>query len=110
VERAQKKAMWEEATCECRGWRRGPTRGAKASFFRMPARNVIPNLRTRMRPSWVGASRRETTMVAAPLGIGLLGFGFQTPAELEERAREYYRLVREEACRSARRSIPLWRC
>jgi alkanesulfonate monooxygenase SsuD/methylene tetrahydromethanopterin reductase-like flavin-dependent oxidoreductase (luciferase family) len=35
-------------------------------------------------------------MVAARLGMGSLGFGFETPEELGERALEYYRLVREE--------------
>jgi alkanesulfonate monooxygenase SsuD/methylene tetrahydromethanopterin reductase-like flavin-dependent oxidoreductase (luciferase family) len=35
-------------------------------------------------------------MVAARLGIGSLGFGFETPDELGERAEEYWRLVREE--------------
>src|SRR5207248_7049872 len=47
-------------------------------------------------PLWVAASRRETTMVAARLGIGSLGFGFETPEELGERTLEYYRLIREE--------------
>jgi len=35
-------------------------------------------------------------MVAARFGIGSLGFGFETPDELGERANEYYRLIREE--------------
>jgi len=47
-------------------------------------------------PLWVAASRRETTMVGARLGMGSLGFAFETPGEAEERAEEYYRLVREE--------------
>jgi alkanesulfonate monooxygenase SsuD/methylene tetrahydromethanopterin reductase-like flavin-dependent oxidoreductase (luciferase family) len=63
----------------------------------MPARNVIPKpLQKPHPPLWVAASRRETTMVAARLGMGSLGFGFETPEELGERALEYYRLVREE--------------
>jgi alkanesulfonate monooxygenase SsuD/methylene tetrahydromethanopterin reductase-like flavin-dependent oxidoreductase (luciferase family) len=35
-------------------------------------------------------------MVAARLGMGSLGFGFETPEELGERTNEYYRLIREE--------------
>jgi alkanesulfonate monooxygenase SsuD/methylene tetrahydromethanopterin reductase-like flavin-dependent oxidoreductase (luciferase family) len=63
----------------------------------MPPRNVIPKpVQKPHPPLWVAASRRETTMVAARLGMGSLGFGFETPEELGERAREYYRLVREE--------------
>ena len=63
----------------------------------MPARNVVPKpLQKPHPPLWVAASRRETTMVAARLGMGSLGFGFETPDELGERALEYYRLVREE--------------
>src|SRR5438093_276481 len=63
----------------------------------MPGRNVIPKpVQNPHPPLWVAASRRETTMVAARLGMGSLGFGFETPEELGERAEEYYRLVREE--------------
>jgi alkanesulfonate monooxygenase SsuD/methylene tetrahydromethanopterin reductase-like flavin-dependent oxidoreductase (luciferase family) len=63
----------------------------------MPARNVVPKpVQKPHPPLWVAASRRETTMVAARLGMGSLGFGFETPEELGERALEYYRLVREE--------------
>jgi hypothetical protein len=35
-------------------------------------------------------------MVAARLGMGSLGFAFETPAEAEERVENYYELVREE--------------
>jgi hypothetical protein len=35
-------------------------------------------------------------MVAARLGMGSLGFSFETPEEAQERNEEYYRLVREE--------------
>ena len=35
-------------------------------------------------------------MVAARLGMGSLGFAFETPEELEERVEQYYELVREE--------------
>ncbi len=98
VERGLKKAMWEEATREILNMMvQTPYRGYKGEFFSMPERNVIPKpVQKPHPPVWVAASRRETTMVAARLGIGSLGFGFETPQELGERAREYYRLVREE--------------
>jgi alkanesulfonate monooxygenase SsuD/methylene tetrahydromethanopterin reductase-like flavin-dependent oxidoreductase (luciferase family) len=98
VERRMKKAMWEEATREITNMMTStPYPGFQGEFFSMPARNVIPKpLQKPHPPLWVAASRRETTMVAARLGMGSLGFGFETPEELGERALEYYRLVREE--------------
>jgi alkanesulfonate monooxygenase SsuD/methylene tetrahydromethanopterin reductase-like flavin-dependent oxidoreductase (luciferase family) len=90
--------MWEEATREIATMMSTvPYPGFEGEFFSMPARNVIPKpLQQPHPPLWVAASRRETTMVAARLGIGSLGFGFETPDELGERAEEYWRLVREE--------------
>jgi alkanesulfonate monooxygenase SsuD/methylene tetrahydromethanopterin reductase-like flavin-dependent oxidoreductase (luciferase family) len=98
VERRMKKAMWEEATREIANMMVAtPYEGFEGEFFTMPARNVVPKPLQRPHPPlWVAASRRETTMVAARLGMGSLGFGFETPEELGERALEYYRLVREE--------------
>jgi alkanesulfonate monooxygenase SsuD/methylene tetrahydromethanopterin reductase-like flavin-dependent oxidoreductase (luciferase family) len=98
VERGLKKAMWEEATREIANMMvQTPYPGFQGEFFDMPARNVIPKpVQSPHPPLWVAASRRETTMVAARLGMGSLGFGFETPEELGERTREYYRLVREE--------------
>ena len=98
VDRALKKAMWEEATREiCNMMASTPYEGFEGEFFSMPSRNVIPKpMQDPHPPLWVAASRRETTMVAARLGMGSLGFGFETPDELGERTREYYRLVREE--------------
>jgi alkanesulfonate monooxygenase SsuD/methylene tetrahydromethanopterin reductase-like flavin-dependent oxidoreductase (luciferase family) len=98
VERGRKKAMWEEATREIANMMvQTPYAGFEGEFFAMPPRNVIPKpVQKPHPPLWVAASRKETTMVAARLGMGSLGFGFETPEELGERAREYYRLVREE--------------
>ena len=98
VERGLKKAMWEEATREILNMMTSePYQGFQGEFFSMPPRNVIPKpVQKPHPPVWVAASRRETVMVAARLGIGSLGFGFETPAETAERVDEYYRLVREE--------------
>lgn len=98
VQRGLKKSMWEEATREIANMMVDvPYRGFNGEHFSMPERNVIPKpLQKPHPPMWVAASRRETTMVAARFGIGSLGFGFETPDELGERAEEYYRLIREE--------------
>ncbi len=98
VDRGLKKAMWEESTREITNMMTSvPYPGYEGEFFSMPARNVIPKpVQQPHPPLWVAASRRETTMVAGRLGIGSLGFGFETPDELGERAEEYWRLVREE--------------
>ena len=98
VDRAQKKAMWEESTREATNMMtQTPYQGFQGQFFSMPPRNVIPKPRqTPHPPLWVAASRRETTMLAARFGMGSLGFGFETPDELAERTNEYYRIIREE--------------
>jgi alkanesulfonate monooxygenase SsuD/methylene tetrahydromethanopterin reductase-like flavin-dependent oxidoreductase (luciferase family) len=98
VDRGLKKAMWEEATREITNMMvQTPYQGFEGEFFSMPPRNVVPKPVQRPHPPlWVAASRRETTMVAARLGMASLGFGFETPEELGERTQEYYRLIREE--------------
>ena len=98
VDRTKKKMMWEEATREALNMMVSePYKGFKGDFFEFPERNVIPKPMQKPHPPvWMAASRRESTMVAARLGIGSLGFGFETPEELGERTREYYRLIREE--------------
>jgi alkanesulfonate monooxygenase SsuD/methylene tetrahydromethanopterin reductase-like flavin-dependent oxidoreductase (luciferase family) len=98
VDRGLKKSMWEEATREIANMMvQTPYQGFEGEYFSMPSRNVIPKpIQQPHPPMWVAASRRETTMVAARLGLASLGFGFETPEELGDRAEEYYRLVREE--------------
>ena len=98
VDRAQKKAMWEECTREAANMMvQTPYQGFQGQFFSMPPRNVIPKPQQDPHPPlWVAASRRETTMLAARFGMGSLGFGFETPDELAERTNEYYRIIREE--------------
>lgn len=98
VDRADKKAAWEECTREAANMMvQTPYQGFQGQFFSMPPRNVIPKPRQAPHPPlWVAASRRETTMLAARFGMGSLGFGFETPDELAERTNEYYRIIREE--------------
>ena len=92
-----KKEAWEEATREClRMMSETPYPGYDGEYFSMPERNVIPKpLQKPHPPVWVAASRRETAMMAARLGIGALGFGFETPEEAEDRVERYYELIRE---------------
>jgi len=98
VRREEKKQMWEEATREVvKMMTQTPYAGVEGEYFGMPQRNVIPKPMQKPHPPlWVASSRRETTMVAARLGMGSLGFAFETPAEAEERVQDYYELVREE--------------
>jgi len=100
TDRSLKKQMWEESTREClRMMTAEPYQGHDGTFLKMPVRNVIPKpLQKPHPPVWVAASRRETVMLAGRLGIGSLGFGFETPEEACERIPRYYELVREE-CR-----------
>jgi alkanesulfonate monooxygenase SsuD/methylene tetrahydromethanopterin reductase-like flavin-dependent oxidoreductase (luciferase family) len=98
VPREEKKLMWEEATRQCvRMMTETPYGGYEGAYFGMPPRNVIPKpLQKPHPPLWVASSRRETTMVAARLGMGSLGFAFETPEEANERVQQYFQLVREE--------------
>lgn len=99
VSQKDKKAAWEEATREClRMMTEVPYPGYQGTYFSMPERNIVPKpVQKPHPPVWVAASRRETVMLAARMGVGALGFGFESPEEAEERALRYYELVR--ACR-----------
>jgi alkanesulfonate monooxygenase SsuD/methylene tetrahydromethanopterin reductase-like flavin-dependent oxidoreductase (luciferase family) len=96
TKRQEKKDAWEEATREClRMMSCVPYPGYEGQHFSMPERNIIPKpLQKPHPPVWVAASRRETVLVAARLGIGALGFGFETPDEANERVSRYYELIR----------------
>ncbi|MBO0715167.1 MAG: LLM class flavin-dependent oxidoreductase, partial [Acidimicrobiales bacterium] len=96
VEQKDKKEAWEEATREClRMMATEPYPGYEGTHFSMPERNVVPKpVQKPHPPVWVAASRRETVMLAGRLGIGALGFGFETPDEAQERSGRYYELIR----------------
>jgi alkanesulfonate monooxygenase SsuD/methylene tetrahydromethanopterin reductase-like flavin-dependent oxidoreductase (luciferase family) len=91
-----KRPAWEEATREClRMMTCVPYPGYQGTYFSMPERNVIPKpLQKPHPPVWVAASRRETAMVAARLGAGAIGFGFETAEEADDRVGRYWELVR----------------
>ncbi len=96
TKREDKKEAWEEATREClRMMTMTPYPGYEGIHFSMPERNIIPKpLQKPHPPVWVAASRLETVMVGARLGIGALGVGFETPDEADERVDRYYELIR----------------
>jgi alkanesulfonate monooxygenase SsuD/methylene tetrahydromethanopterin reductase-like flavin-dependent oxidoreductase (luciferase family) len=93
---ADKKEAWEEATREClRMMALTPYPGFEGAYFRMPERNVIPKPLQRPHPPvWMATTRQESLMVAARLGIGAMGFGFETPAEVGDRIERYWELIR----------------
>ncbi|MBI3330466.1 MAG: LLM class flavin-dependent oxidoreductase, partial [Nitrospinae bacterium] len=95
----EKKQAWEEATREClRMMTMVPYPGYEGKYFSMPERNIIPKpLQKPHPPVWVASSRTETVMLAARLGIGAMGVGFETPEDTEERVTRYWELIR--ACR-----------
>jgi alkanesulfonate monooxygenase SsuD/methylene tetrahydromethanopterin reductase-like flavin-dependent oxidoreductase (luciferase family) len=71
-----------------------PFTGVQGRFISMPPRNVVPKPMQRPHPPlWVAASRRETIMLAAELGLGALTFAFIDP----EKARGWIRGPREAA-------------
>jgi alkanesulfonate monooxygenase SsuD/methylene tetrahydromethanopterin reductase-like flavin-dependent oxidoreductase (luciferase family) len=96
TKREDKKAAWEEATREClRMMTETPYPGFEGEHFSMPERNIVPKPLQRPHPPvWVAASRLETVMVGARLGMGAMGVGFETPEEAQERVSRYYELIR----------------
>jgi alkanesulfonate monooxygenase SsuD/methylene tetrahydromethanopterin reductase-like flavin-dependent oxidoreductase (luciferase family) len=102
----QKKAMWEEGTrVALRMMSEAPFPGYEGAYIRFPPRNVIPKpLQKPHPPVWVAGGRRETVLTAARLGMGSLGFGFETPDEAQERVNTYWRLMREE-CRPIGKAV-----
>ncbi len=96
TDQPSKKGAWEESTREClRMMTLTPYPGYEGKYFSMPERNVIPKpLQKPHPPVWVAATRRETVMEAGRLGLGALGFGFETPEEARERVDRYYELIR----------------
>ena len=97
----EKKVMWEEGTTRVAldMMANEPFGGFEGQYVTFPPRNVIPKpIQKPHPPVWVAGGRRETMLTAGRLGMGSLGFSFETSEEAEERVLTYYRLLREE-CR-----------
>src|ERR671928_1835364 len=101
VDRAQKRAMWEDAMeAITRMFVEEPFAGWSSEFIQMPPRNVVPKpLQKPHPPLWVACSRRETIHFAARNGIGALSFSFVEPEDAGKWVREYYELVESAECR-----------
>ncbi len=100
VDRAQKRAMWEDAIdAIARMFVEEPFAGWDSEFFRMPPRNVVPKpLQRPHPPMWVACSRRETIQFAARNGIGALSFSFVEPEDAGKWVAEYYELLESDEC------------
>jgi alkanesulfonate monooxygenase SsuD/methylene tetrahydromethanopterin reductase-like flavin-dependent oxidoreductase (luciferase family) len=100
VDRAQKRAMWEDAMdAIARMFVEEPFAGWGGEFWRMPPRNVIPKpLQKPHPPLWVACSRRETIQFAARNGIGALSFSFVEPEDAARWTDDYYTLIASEEC------------
>lgn len=100
VERASKRAQWEEAVdLATRMMVEEPFAGHEGRYVSMPPRNVIPKPKQKPHPPlWVACSRRETIRLAAEKGMGALSFSFVEPEEAKEWVDEYYEIIASERC------------
>ena len=100
VDRAEKRAMWEDAMAAiARMFVEEPFAGWSSEFWQMPPRNVVPKpLQKPHPPLWVACSRRETIQFAARNGIGALSFSFVEPEDAAPWTEEYYALIASEEC------------
>ena len=98
IDRASKRAMWEEAVAEiCRMMVEEPYGGHQGQFFDMPPRNIVPKPYQKPHPPvWVACSKRDTILMAADRGIGALSFAFINPDEAKQWSDDYY--ARFAAC------------
>src|SRR5690606_27118979 len=100
IERAEKRAQWEEALdIVTRMFVETPFAGHESDNFSMPVRNVVPKpLQKPHPPLWVACSRRETIHLAATKGIGALSFSVVAPEEARLWVQDYYDTIAAEAC------------
>jgi alkanesulfonate monooxygenase SsuD/methylene tetrahydromethanopterin reductase-like flavin-dependent oxidoreductase (luciferase family) len=100
VDRAMKRAQWEEALgALTRMLVEEPFAGIDGRWVRMPPRNVLPKpLQKPHPPLWVACSRRDTIRLAAQKGLGALSFSFVEPEEARAWVQEYETIVASERC------------
>ncbi len=96
----EKREMWREATAEAANMlAMDPYPGYQGRYFSMPCRNIVPkSVQKPHPPIWIACSRRETIHEAARNGIGALTFAFIDPAEAVKWVKEYYDIIKSEAC------------
>ena len=85
IDPALKREQWREGLeVAVRCLTETPFTGHEGTYVSMPPRNVVPKPRQRPHPPlWVAASRRDTIMLAAELGLGALTFAFIDPEEAQ---------------------------
>ena len=97
---AEKREMWREAVEQAANMLvMHPYPGFDGKYFSMPCRNIVPKPAQKPHPPlWVACSRRETIHEAARCGIGALTFAFVDPGEAVKWVKEYYDIIKSEAC------------
>lgn len=100
VERATKRAQWEEALdVVTRLFVEEPFAGYDGRYVTMPPRNLVPKPLQRPHPPlWVACSRRETIHLAATKAIGALSFSFVEAAEAKMWVDDYYSTIASADC------------
>jgi alkanesulfonate monooxygenase SsuD/methylene tetrahydromethanopterin reductase-like flavin-dependent oxidoreductase (luciferase family) len=100
VDPDQKHAMWREGAEQAANMMAlSPYPGFEGQYFSMPCRNVIPKPRQKPHPPmWLACSRRDSILRAARLGLGALVFGFVEPEQAGEWIKEYYEVIKSDAC------------
>jgi alkanesulfonate monooxygenase SsuD/methylene tetrahydromethanopterin reductase-like flavin-dependent oxidoreductase (luciferase family) len=100
IDPAARHSMWLEASREAANMLvMEPYPGYQGAYFAMPCRNVVPKpVQKPHPPLWVACSKRETIHEAARHGIGALTFAFVDPSEAATWVREYYDIIKSEAC------------
>ncbi len=100
VERATKRAQWEEAIdVVARLMVETPFAGHDGRFVQIPPRNLVPKPRQQPHPPlWVACSRRDTIHLAATKGIGALTFSFVEAEEARAWVDDYYATIASDRC------------
>ena len=93
----RKRDMWREGLeVALRCLTEEPFTGHEGEFVSMPPRNVVPKpLQKPHPPLWIACSRRETILLAAEHGLGVLTFAFVDPEEARAWVDEYHTVLAE---------------
>jgi alkanesulfonate monooxygenase SsuD/methylene tetrahydromethanopterin reductase-like flavin-dependent oxidoreductase (luciferase family) len=94
----RKRDMWREGLeVALRCLTEEPFTGHEGEFVSMPPRNVVPKpLQKPHPPLWIACSRRETILLAAEHGLGVLTFAFVDPEEAKAWVDEYHTTLAEK--------------
>ena len=100
IAKEEKTAMWQEGTEQVANMlAMTPYPGFSGRYFSMPCRNIVPKPSQKPHPPmWMGCSRRESILRAARAGLGALVFGFVEPEQAGQWIKEYYDIIKSEAC------------